>query len=135
MKSIRRVLARAAAMIRGHERADYDVRAEMETHLQMEIEEHVRRGMSPEEARRRATLSSGGITQAAERVRETRGLPSIESVAADMRYAVRHFRRTPLTTITMILVLSLGIGTNVVLFTVLNSLATMPAPGMARDAS
>ena len=57
----------------------------------------------------------------------------IESIAADVRYAFRRFRRTPLSTITMVLVLSLGIGTSVVLFTVMNSLATLPAPGIARD--
>lgn len=133
MRSIRRTLARVRAIFYGHESADADVRAEMEAHLQMEIAENVRRGMPPEEARRRAVLASGGLTQARERVREQRGLPWIESIAADTRYAVRHFRRTPLSTITMVLVLSLGIGTNVALFTVLNSLATLPAPGIARD--
>ena len=107
----------------------------MEAHLEMETEENVRRGMRPDEARRQALLASGGLAQAAESVREQRGLPWIESVAADLRYAVRHFRRTPLATATMVLVLSLGIGTSVVLFTVLNSIATLPAPGIARDAS
>jgi hypothetical protein len=71
--------------------------------------------------------------QAAERAREQRSLPWIERFAADARYALRHFRRTPLATITMVLVLSLGIGTTVVLFTVVNSLATLPGPGIARD--
>src|SRR5687767_7815054 len=132
---IRRALARTGAIFRGHERADVDLHAAMEAHLDMEIDENIRRGMPPDEARRRALASSGGLTQARESVREQRGLPWIESTAADMRYAVRHFRRTPLSTVTMVLVLSLGIGTNVVLFTVLNSLATMPAPGIARDES
>jgi predicted permease len=107
----------------------------MQAHLEMEIEENVRRGMAPGEARRRAMIAAGGLTQAAERVREQRGLPWIEGLVADVRYALRHFRRTPLATATMVLVLSLGIGTSVVLFTVLNSLATLPAPGIERDAS
>jgi predicted permease len=107
----------------------------MAAHLEMEVRENIRRGMHPEEARRRAMVASGGLTQAAEIVRGQRGSPLIESVGADVRYALRHFRRTPLSTITMIVVLSLGIGTTVVLFTVLNSLATMPPPGIARDAS
>jgi predicted permease len=124
-----------AALIRGHERAEGDVRAEMAAHLEMEIDENIRRGMSPQEARRQAMLSSGGLTQAAERVHEQRGLPWLEGIVADTRFAVRHFRRTPLSTATMIAVLSLGIGMNVVMFTVLNSLATMPAPGMLRDES
>jgi predicted permease len=135
MRSIRRALARMGAIFRGHERADEDLRAEMEAHLEMEIEENLRRGMHPGEARRHALIASGGLTQAAESVREQRGLPWIESIAADVRYAVRQSRRRPLSTITMVLVLSLGIGTNVVLFTVLNSLATMPPAGIARDES
>lgn len=135
MRAIRRLLARVSATLRGHDRADDELRAEMEAHLEMEIAENVRRGMRPDEARRRAMIASGGMTQASELVREQRGLPWIEGLVADVRYALRQFRRTPLSTVTMVLVLSLGIGTNVVLFTVLNSLATMPAPGIARDAS
>lgn len=133
MSAIRRALARLTAVFRGHESADEDLRAEMKAHLEMEIEDNVRRGMRPADARRRALLASGGFTQTAEAVREQRGLPPVESLAGDIRYAIRHFRRTPLSTVTMVLVLSLGIGTNVVLFTVLNSLMTLPAPGIARD--
>lgn len=135
MKTIRRALARMVVTLRGYGSADDDLRAEMEAHLEMETEENVRRGMRPDEARRQAMIASGGLVQAAESVREQRGLPGIESLAADVRYALRHFRRTPLSTATMLLVLSLGIGTTVVLFTLLNSLATMPAPGIERDES
>ena len=133
MKAIRRTLARILAAVRGHEHADDDLRAEMEAHLEMETAEYIRRGMSRDEARRRALIASGGMLRAAESVREQRGLPWIESLAADARYAVRHFRRTPLSTVTMVLVLSLGIGTTVVLLTVLNALVTLPPPGIARD--
>jgi len=135
MSAVRRALARLAAALRGHGRADDDLRAEMEAHLEMETEENVRRGMHPHEARRRALLAAGGLAQAAESVREQRGLPWVESTLADVRYAVRHFRRAPLSTAAMVGVLSLGIGTVVVLFTVLSSIATLPAPGIARDAS
>jgi predicted permease len=135
MRAVRRSLARIRGLMRGHADAEADLRAEMEAHLYMEIQENIRRGMTPDEARRRAMVAAGGMTQAAEQVREQRGLPWIESIAADARYALRHFRRTPMATIAMVLVLSLGIGTNVVLLTVLNSLATLPAPGIARDAA
>jgi predicted permease len=133
MRVIRRALARVAAIFRGQQGAEDDLRAEMQAHLEMETDENIRRGMRPREARRLAMIASGGLAQAAERVREQRGLPWIEGIAADARYAVRHFRRTPLSTVTMVLVLSLGLGTNVVLFTVMNSLATQPPPGIARD--
>ena len=136
MSSLRRVLNRMTALFRGDDRAiDDDVRAEMEAHLAMEIDENIRRGLEPAEARRRALLASGGLTQAAERVREQRSLPWLESIVADMRYAVRQFRRTPLSTATIVTVLSLGIGTVVVLLTMFNSIATMPAPGIERDES
>ena len=135
MKAIRRAVARIGAIFRGHGRDDEELRAEMEAHLDMATAENIRRGMPPDEARRKAVLATGGLTQAAESVRAQRGVPSVESVVADIRYAVRHFRRTPLSTATMIVVLSLGIGTTVVLFTILNSIATMPAPGIARDES
>jgi putative ABC transport system permease protein len=76
-----------------------------------------------------------GLSPIEGRVPTQRRFPSLESIAADLRYAVRQLRRNSVSTVTMILVLSLGIGTNVVLFTVLNSIATLPAPGLARDAS
>ena len=135
MRAIRGALARTVALVRGHERADDDLRAEMEAHLEMEIEDNIRRGMPPGEARRQALIAAGGLTQAAELAREQRGLPWLEDLVADLRYAVRHFRRAPLSTLTIVGVLSLGIGTVVVLFTLLSSLATLPAPGIERDAS
>ena len=132
---IRRIAARLRTAITGHDAGDADLRAEMESHLALEIDEHVRRGLPVEQARRKAMMAAGGFTQASESVREQRGLPWIEGLVADLRFAARHFRRTPLATTTMVLVLSIGIGANVVLFTMLNSMMTMPAPGMSRDAS
>lgn len=107
----------------------------MASHLEMETEENIRRGMTPAEAHRRAMMAAGGATQAAELVREQRGIPWIENLAADVRFALRQYRRTPLSTVSIILVLSIGMGATVVLFTVFNSVATMPAPGIERDAS
>ena len=135
MRWIRRALARIGALVRGHGRADADLRAEMQAHLEMEIAANLRRGMSPREARRRALVAAGGVEQAVEAVREERSLPWVEGFVSDGRYALRHFRRTPVATLTMVVVLSLGMGTVVGLLTVLSSLATLPAPGMARDAS
>lgn len=134
MRTVRAALARLMGVFT-RDRYEADLRAEIESHVEMETAENIRRGMEPGEARRQALLAAGGLTQAAEAVRDRRGLPWLEAVAADVRYAVRHFLRTPLSTVTIVLVLSLGIGTNVVLFTVLNSLATMPAPGISRDES
>ena len=77
MRSIRAVLARIAGLFAGP-RSDDDLREELQAHLEMEAAEYVRRGMPPEEARRRAALASGGITQAAEAVR----VPELQDLIA-----------------------------------------------------
>src|SRR5512144_2533016 len=85
MSYLRAALARLAGVFT-RPRGDGDLEDELQAHLDMETAENIRRGMSPDEARRRALLASGGLTQAAEAVRDQRGLPWIEHVAADVRY-------------------------------------------------
>src|SRR5438093_11420235 len=94
MRHLRATLARIAGLFNGH-RADDDLRDELQAHLDMETAENIRRGMNPAAARRQAMLSAGGLTQAAEAVRAQRGIPWIESVAADVKYALRTLRHSP----------------------------------------
>src|SRR5688572_3010897 len=74
MRHIRAALARIAGVFTGH-RADDDLRDELQAHLDMETAENIRRGMRPDEARRRAALAAGGVTQAVEAVHDQRSLP------------------------------------------------------------
>src|SRR5215472_19145827 len=62
---------------------------ELRAHLDMLVEENIRRGMSFEEARYAALRSFGGVEQAKESCREQRGLPMIETLLQDLRYAFR----------------------------------------------
>ena len=135
MRWVRRAASRLAGALRLREDPAADTAAELEAHLEMEIAENIRRGLPPDEARRRAYIASGGLVQAAEQVRAQRGLPWLEAVAADLRFAIRFFSRTPATSASMVFVLALGIGATIVLFTVVNSVATMAAPGIERDES
>ena len=88
MRYLRAALARFTGLFAGPA-ADADLGAELESHVEMETAENIRRGMPPDEARRQALLNSGGLTQAADAVRDQRGLPWIESIGADIRYAAR----------------------------------------------
>jgi predicted permease len=116
-------------------RLEREMQAEMAEHIERSTERLIARGLSAREARREAMREFGNVTFLQEEGRMARGTAGFDALLGDLRFAVRHFARHPLSTLTIIAVLSVGIGIDVVLFTLVYSFTGRPPSGIeASDA-
>jgi predicted permease len=122
-----RTIARICAAFRAGD-FDRDLDTELEAHIKLLAEDHIRRGTPPVEANRLARIELGGVTQLREAHRETRGLPFLETLLQDLRYTFRTLRHSGGFTVFAILIIGVGVGASSTIFSVVNTLLLRPLP-------
>jgi len=115
------------------QQVDQDLKDELRDHLELQIEQNLLRGMSPEDARSSAVRALGAVTQIEERCRDVRGVNSIQDFFQDLRYGLRQLRRSPGYSALAILCLTLGIGANASVFSWVEGLLFRPYPLVAHQ--
>ena len=127
MKSLRRFFARLTSFT-ARRAQDERLREEIEEHIVLQTAENLRAGLSAVEARRQAMLKFGGVEAIKQDYRGRRGLPFIENVVQDVRFALRSLRRTPGLTAFVVITLALGIGMTSSTFSMVDGLIFRPYP-------
>ena len=127
MKAAKAWFARLGELV-FKQRREVELAAEMESHLQMHIDDGIRSGLTPLEARRQAMIALGGVEQAKESYRDRRGFPALEAVIQDVHFGLRVLRKNPGFTAVAVVTLALGIGATTAIFTLVQEVMLNSLP-------
>ena len=127
MRRIRASVMRLIGTFAGSRR-ERELAEELESHLQLHIDDNIRAGMPPAEARRQALLKFGAMEAIKEQHRDRGGYPVLSHLIQDLRFAARLLRKAPGFSVTAIVTIALAVGVNAAIFTVLNAAALQALP-------
>src|SRR5256886_160655 len=129
MKHLRRIFVKFYLLF-ANSKVEAELAREIGAHLVLLEDEYLRQGMTPEDARRTARLAYGGVEQTKQLHRDERSFQGLSQILQDTRFAFRQLRKSPVFAATVILMLGLGIGANIAIYSFMESilLRSLPVP-------